>query len=682
MGSWSEKEDSESGAGSPGFAGGPAADSELGKGPEPEAKARHGRGERFRPEERLSLVRGYLASGETLRVFSERHGVSLMTLWNWKRRYEEEGEAGLLDRRVANRRNRAGRTRTAYSPEERRAAIEAYTRSGLSQRSFARMWGIAIKSLSTWLSRYESGGPQALEPRARKPRSGGFARKLSPSILSEIVRTKHRFPDFGLRRVRDFLSRFHGVKVSAGSVARTLSDAGIEPLPAPKRRRKSRQPRFFERARPGELWQSDITSFVLPRHGTRVYLTVFLDDHSRYIVSWQLALAQRTDLVMDALKEGIARFGKPKEVLTDQGRQYFAWRGKSDFQKLLLREGIEHVVSRAHHPETLGKCERLWETVGREFWERARPQELSEARERLGHFIAHYNHFRPHQGIGGLVPADRFFGAEDALRKTLEAKLSRDELATALSTSPRQSVYVFGQVGDQQVSLVGEEGKLVIRTSAGVSREVGIEDLVIGKDMRDGDEDGGVDGVEGAAQGQAGALRADPAGGGVGAGAAGVGERGGAGVGAPDGGVDPGVVARSEEEGGSGGEHGRERASAVAALAACDGRYGGGPPEAAPGGAERTPAHGREERARGSEEGERAAEEGEGGPGAAARPPEDAAGERSTRDGGGLGDECCAAEKKGTPGTEEGCASESQSSSGSGAGSPGGSSPASRVSSA
>ena len=82
--------------------------------------------------------------------------------------------------------------------------------------------------------------------------------------------------------------------------------------------------------------------------------------------------------------DGIERFGKPEEVLSDQGRQYFAWRGKSDFQRLLVREGIQHVVSRTHHPETLGKCERLWETVGVELWQRVQPQDLGEARERLG----------------------------------------------------------------------------------------------------------------------------------------------------------------------------------------------------------------------------------------------------------------------------------------------------------
>ena len=677
-----EKQQSTGGAvageGTPGFAGVPEPGTAGATNRRATAATAKGRGRHYSAAERVALVEAFQESGETLEVFSSAHGISLSTLCKWRKRYVESGAAGLADR---NARNPQGRTHPSYSPEERRAVVEAFTRSGLSQRSFARMWGVAIKSLSSWLMRYEAGGPRALEPRRGGRRAGSFARQIAPSVCAEIVRTKRRFPDFGLRRVRDFLARFHGVRVSAGSVRRTLDEAGIERLPAPKRRRKSRQPRFFERARPGELWQSDITSFVLPRHGTRVYLVAFMDDHSRYIVSWALAVSQRTELVTDALKEGIARFGKPKEVLTDQGRQYFAWRGKSDFQKLLLREGIAHVVSRAHHPETLGKCERFWETVGREFWERARPQELSEARERLAHFIAHYNHFRPHQGIGGLVPADRFFGAEDALRKTLEAKLSQDELHVALSEAPRQSVYVFGQVGDQQVSLVGEQGKLVIRTSAGERREVGIEDLVIGKDERDGNERdcSGAGGVEDAAAGEAGALRAGAAPGGVGAEPARELERGGARAGAPLGDGDPGVVAGAEEEGRGGGGARGERAAPVAALAAGDGGYGGGSPEATPGGSPRKAAHGGQEGARGAQEGERPAETGERGPGAAARSPEEPAGERSTRDGGGL--EPFAAEKKGAPGIQEGCASESQPSSGSGAGSREGSSGASRVSS-
>jgi transposase InsO family protein len=309
-------------------------------------------------------------------------------------------------------------------------------------------------------------------------------------VRDEIARTKTRFPEFGLKKVRDFLRRFQGIAVSTGTVARTLQERGIARAAPRKKRRRPTRPRLFERARPGELWQSDITSFVLSRPGTRVYLVVFLDDHSRYVVNHGLHVQMRSATVIEALLEGIARYGKPAEVLTDQGPQYFSWRGKSGFQKLLLREGVRHVVARSHHPQTLGKCERLWETVGQEFWDRARPQDLSDARERLAHFFAHYNFFRPHQGIDGAVPADRFFGAESAARRTIEAQLSRRELDEALSEKPRKSVYLFGQIGDEQVSVVGERGELVVQTSSGVRQRMGLDELGAPRVAQEDEQDG------------------------------------------------------------------------------------------------------------------------------------------------------------------------------------------------
>lgn len=432
---------------------------------------------RYGPEERRALLTAYAASGQTMQVFCAEHHVSTATLCAWRRALAAHGEAGLVPR--PSQRNRAGRSGRQRSPEERRALVETFQRAGLTVRDFARTWGVSEWTLRCWLTRYRDEGPAGLEPRraGRRKGSGGFAAQ-TPAVRAEIVRTKERFPDFGWRKVRDFLRRFQGVEVSTGTVARTLKAEGVEPIVVKrKRHRSSDRVRRFERAHPGELWQTDITSFVLRRHSTRVYLVVFLDDFSRYVVSWGLSTSQRGAWVIETLMEGIARHGKPGEVLSDQGRQYYAWRGKSEFQRVLVREGIAHVVSRAHHPETLGKCERLWATVGREFWERAQPQELSDARERLGHYFAHYNFFRPHQGIDGLVPADRFFKAEDPLRKTLEARLAPRELDAALSETPRKSVYLFGQVGDEQVSLVGEKGGLVVHTSRGVRHEIGLEEL-------------------------------------------------------------------------------------------------------------------------------------------------------------------------------------------------------------
>jgi transposase InsO family protein len=410
-------------------------------------------------------------------------------------------------------------------------------------------------------------------------------------VASAIVQTKARFPTFGLRKVAAYLARFGGLRVSPTTVRTALAQAGVPTTPPVRKpRRKRPLPRRFERARPGQLWQSDITSMVLPRSGHRIYLTVFLDDHSRYVVSWAAASQQRAGLVIEALRDGIARFGKPAEVLTDQGRQYFAWRGKSAFQKELLRQGIRHVVARAHHPQTVGKCERLWETVQRELWARIAPVDIAEARERLGHFFAHYNHFRPHQGIADSVPADRFFSAETEVRAALEANLSANALSLALHEPPRRPVYLAGQIGEHALSVHGERGKLVIVMPDGGRQELSFDELGAGSgpdshdsEVRDGDEQqrrhGG--GEADASVGQAGALP-DPAAAGVpGAGPVGGGDGGGAGACAPDVRGDPGVVAGPEGPRAGGDGAGSAGPAGVAVEPGCAQWDAGGAVEAA-----------------------------------------------------------------------------------------------------
>jgi len=571
----------------------------IGRGPvgpgEPgptESKPKGDVSRRYSVEERKQLLAELERSGGTIESFSARHGVSKATICAWRSRLRIGGEAGLAPTKC--KRNPKGKSGPWRTAEDRRRAIETYERSGMTVDAFARTFGISPWTMRTWIKRYRAEGPKGLEPRprGRKPGTGGLGR-VSEVVREEIARTKTRFPSFGLKKVRDYLRRFQGVSVSTGTVARTLKEREVEPAAPPtKRRRKSQRPRRFERSRPGELWQSDITSFVLPRPGTRVYLVVFLDDFSRYIVSFGLHVQMRAAHVSEVLLEGIARYGKPQEVLTDQGPQYFTWRGKSAFQKLLAREGIRHVVARSHHPQTVGKCERLWETIGQEFWDRARPNDLADARTRLSHFIAHYNFFRPHQGIEGSVPADRFFGAENVMRRTIEARLSQRELDEALSEKPRKSVYLFGQVGDEQVSVVGERGELVVHTSSGVRQRMGLDELGAPSAAQKENQDGvaverergeGRNGETAAADGQeTPELRPAPALSSRSEGALEERHGGGAGAGAPSLRADPGAVAWEETPGGSGGGPGDPGPARVAAEPAGSLGDAGGPLASAP----------------------------------------------------------------------------------------------------
>jgi putative transposase len=468
-------------------------------------------------------------------------------------------------------RHRKGvRKLTKYTPEERRAAVEAYHKSGLTQAMFAKQWGVNQMTLSGWLWRYAEVGPKGLEPGGKGAvRRRGRARLARP-VQQEIASVKRRFPTFGLRKVKDFLRRFSGLKVSTGSVSRVLKEEGLPNVVVVRRRRRKKSvgpPQRFERARPNELWQSDITYVDAPWSRKPLYLVAFMDDMSRYVVSFGLHAHQKAEIVLEALALGISRYGKPKEVLSDQGRQYFAWRGKCDFQKRLKKDGIQHVVARAHHPQTVGKCERFWKTVQEELWSRVLLRDLEDARERLRLFVAHYNFQRPHQGLDGMTPADRYFGAEKEVRDAIEKAIEKNAIRLAVGESPRTPLFLVGQIDGQSVSVHGEGGKVVVQLSDGVRREIEAKDLGINpnikgaRDERDDEDHGGElddgeapallpggGGGEGPAAGAAGAKADDVPGAEgdaeAGEGSVAVGERGGEAAGAQDGDGDPKDLAR------------------------------------------------------------------------------------------------------------------------------------------
>ena len=75
--------------------------------------------------------------------------------------------------------------------------------------------------------------------------------------------------------------------------------------------------------------------------------------------------------------------------------------------------------------------------------------DLEDARRRIGLFIDYYNFQRPHQGIDGLVPADRFFGAAPEVLPTLKERVAANALELARHGVPKPPFYLTGQVGGQ-----------------------------------------------------------------------------------------------------------------------------------------------------------------------------------------------------------------------------------------
>src|SRR6516164_7187447 len=353
------------------------------------------------------------------------------------------------------------------TPQQRLLLLDTWQRSGLPAGDFAALVGVSKHTLYAWKKKFDSQGPAGL---LDQPRGGPSGSKLPELTRRTILMLKQANPEFGCQKISDLLLRGPALPASPAAVARVLHEAGYEleevsPRPHPD------HVRSFERAQPNQLWQTDLFSFVLKRQNRRVYLVAFLDDHSRFVVSYGLHASQSTALVLEVLRAGLASYGPPEEVLTDNGSQYVTWRGQRAFSKELEKRGIRQVVAAPRRPQTLGKMERFWGTLWRECVEAAVFLDLGDAQRRIGLFIDHYNFQRPHQGIDGLVPADRFFGAAPEVRQALAARVAANALELARQGLPRAPFYLTGQVGGQPFS-VHAEGERVVLTGARGREEV------------------------------------------------------------------------------------------------------------------------------------------------------------------------------------------------------------------
>lgn len=323
---------------------------------------------------------------------------------------------------------------------------------GTAQEDVAAAFGVSMAAVQKWTSAFRKHGPSALESKRGRGGKVGLRKLKTPPVVQEqVVGLKREHETWGTRRISDVLARFEGLGVSEQQVRKILHEAGLIESP-PTAAEREHGPRRFERAAPNQLWQSDIFTFRL-RRAERLYVCVFMDDHSRFVVGHSLAHHQKSALVMEAFERGVAAFGSPTEVLTDNGRQYTVWRGKTEFEEHLARLGVQHIRSRPQHPQTLGKVERFWKTLWDEFLGRTVFAHVVDAQRRLEHFISHYNLQRPHQALDGLVPADRFFKAAAHVRAEIERSVRQNELRLALEQPPRKPFYVVGQLGDQHLSI-------------------------------------------------------------------------------------------------------------------------------------------------------------------------------------------------------------------------------------
>jgi transposase InsO family protein/transposase-like protein len=347
-----------------------------------------------------------------------------------------------------------------WSVSEKLQVVEA-RQSGMMLRDISSLYGAAPTTISQWARKYAKGGLAALENAPRGGVVGAISAKIEAAgaLVTEI---KAAVPEAGVGRVQGELERHGFLSMARETVRRLLRGQGHGPILGRSRRRnRPAKVRSFERALPNELWQTDIMTFMI-KGQYRVYLIGFMDDHSRFMVGWGLYRFQTAANVQEVFRAAIEKHGLPKEVLSDNGRQYYSWRGRSQFSEMLTKLGIRHIRSRPYHPQTCGKIESFWRNVIQELLAKTPLSSFEEAKEKLSEYVEYYNFKRPHQGIENVTPSDRFYRVADQVKQIVAANTAKLESTPVPAPEYRPPAYLVGNLGGKELRVVAKEAEVTL----------------------------------------------------------------------------------------------------------------------------------------------------------------------------------------------------------------------------
>ncbi len=156
--------------------------------------------------------------------------------------------------------------------------------------------------------------------------------------------------------------------------------------------------------RSNQVWSIDITYIGTPTGF--VYMTAIIDWYSKFIVGYTISNTLQTDMVTRAVKEAVARYGKPKIINSDQGSQFTS----KEYIDLIKSFEITQISMDGKGRATDNiAIERFFRSYK---WERLYlmcPETVTEVKEITKEYIETYNCKRGHQSHGYSTPADMYF---------------------------------------------------------------------------------------------------------------------------------------------------------------------------------------------------------------------------------------------------------------------------------
>ncbi len=293
--------------------------------------------------------------------------------------------------------------------EQRYKAVLEVLEGAATVTDVARRYGVGRQTVHRWLTRYAAQGLAGLVDKSCKPDT--CPHQMPPRVEARIVEMRRAHPEWGPRTILNRLRRVGTDPLPSRSAIYRCLVRHVLLEPKPRKRRPSDYKRW-ERSRPMELWQMDVTLGVALTDGSRPSIVTGIDDHSRFCVCAKVVARATAGPVCEALEEALARHGRPEAILSDNGKvftgRFGPGKGLVRFDRICQEHGIRHLLTAPGSPTTTGKVERFHKTLKRDFLDDKVFDSIEEAQAAIDNWVHEYNTIREHQSLGDRPPIERF----------------------------------------------------------------------------------------------------------------------------------------------------------------------------------------------------------------------------------------------------------------------------------
>ena len=291
---------------------------------------------------------------------------------------------------------------------QRKGFVADHASGQWSMTELCERYGISRPTGYELLRRVEAEGQAGLQDRSRVPQSCPHQTLVEVERLILALREKY---GWGAKKLLQVLERRHPrIECPARSTVNAILERHGK-LHKQRRRRRWAHPGAapLETDHPNQVWPVDFKGQFKTRDAKYCYPLTVTDHFSRKLLLCRGLLSVRTEGAKPAFGRLFREVGLPEAIRSDNGAPFASTgiHGLCALNVWWMKLGIVHQRIRPSSPQENGQHERMHWDLKRETT-RPPAANLRGQQRKFDRFQRCYNEERPHDGIDGDLPAERW----------------------------------------------------------------------------------------------------------------------------------------------------------------------------------------------------------------------------------------------------------------------------------